>query len=278
MDGLFLVIVLSGCRASEDLPAKKNEVYADYSSRDGGFDRLAPPAPDEWLALVDEPGQTFEEFKRTASNQRSAGRDTIYLLPAEGLSRRNPELLETVREYVSVFFQCAASFLPDRPLPRSAWSPDRQQYDAEAILDDLAAAVPSDALAVAAFTDRDLYSGRLNFVFGLASLTRRVGVYSIHRYGDPHSREGLRRTLKVANHEIGHMFGIRHCVFYRCSMNGSNSLAESDARPIHYCPPDLDKLVRAVGCDPASRARDLASFYRRIGFLDDARFLEGRLP
>jgi bacterioferritin len=39
--------------------------------------------------------------------------------------------------------------------------------------------------------------------------------------------DSLRRSCKVLAHEIGHMFGLSHCVFFHCLMNGSNSLAES---------------------------------------------------
>ena len=35
----------------------------------------------------------------------------------------------------------------------------------------------------------------------------------------------LRRSCKVLAHEACHMFGIEHCVWFRCLMNGSNHLA-----------------------------------------------------
>ena len=43
-------------------------------------------------------------------------------------------------------------------------------------------------------------------------------------------------------HEIGHMFGVKHCVYYNCAMNGSNHLQESDRRTEHLCPVCLRKL------------------------------------
>lgn len=27
-------------------------------------------------------------------------------------------------------------------------------------------------------------------------------------------------SLRVMNHEIGHMFGVTHCVYYECLMSG----------------------------------------------------------
>ena len=56
----------------------------------------------------------------------------------------------------------------------------------------------------------------------------------------------LRRCLHVVAHELGHLFGINHCVYYSCTMNGANSLAETDRQPLRLCPIDLKKLDAAV--------------------------------
>jgi archaemetzincin len=60
-------------------------------------------------------------------------------------------------------------------------------------------------------------------------------------------------------------------------MNGSNHLAESDARPLHLCPVDLRKLQWSVGFDVVERYRSLLDFHRRAGFEDEAQWLERRL-
>lgn len=43
-------------------------------------------------------------------------------------------------------------------------------------------------------------------------------------------------------HEIGHMFGLKHCIFYSCLMNGSNHLEESKSKPMQLCPVCIRKL------------------------------------
>ena len=74
------------------------------------------------------------------------------------------------------------------------------------------------------------------YTYGVpANLRDRVGVWSIHRYGDPDASKSaykltLERALKVAVHETSHMFSLRHCTAYECVMGGSNSLDESDRR------------------------------------------------
>ena len=78
-------------------------------------------------------------------------------------------------------------------------------------------------------------------------------------------------------HEIGHMFGLSHCTFLLCIMNGSNNLEEMDRAPLHLCPICLRKLAYATGFDVVDRYRDLNGFYRDSGFTEDAQWVSGRL-
>jgi len=34
----------------------------------------------------------------------------------------------------------------------------------------------------------------------------------------------LQRIIKIATHEIGHMYFLQHCIFYQCLMQGTNGL------------------------------------------------------
>jgi archaemetzincin len=60
-------------------------------------------------------------------------------------------------------------------------------------------------------------------------------------------------------------------------MNGSNHLAESDARPLHLCPVDLRKLQWSIGFDVVERYRRLRDFHRQTEFEDEAQWLDKRL-
>ena len=131
--------------------------------------------------------------------------------------------------------------------------------------------LPADACACIALTTSDLWPGRgWNFVFGQASLSERVGVWSIARNGDPHGDDAafrlcLLRTLKTASHETGHMFSMQHCTLYECNMCGSNHREEADRRPLWLCPHCLAKLCHATGADPLRRFKDLAAFSKARG-------------
>ena len=70
----------------------------------------------------------------------------------------------------------------------------------------------------------------------------------------------LSRVCQTASHELGHCFGIGHCVYYACVMQGTASLAEDVRQPPYLCPVDLAKLLRATGADEKERYEVILRF------------------
>ena len=107
-------------------------------------------------------------------------------------------------------------------------------------------------------TNHDLYPNhKTSFVFGLSNITDRAGVASLKRLsvefdstgeaqGAPpelHEKILLHRACNLMVHEIAHQFGLHHCIYYECTMNGTNGLFESDRKPdATLCPSCLIKL------------------------------------
>jgi archaemetzincin len=127
--------------------------------------------------------------------------------------------------------------------------------------------LPTDAAALIAFTADDLYPDEsMNYVFGQASYDKRVGVWSLFRlkeradYG-----KFLRRTLKIAAHETGHLFSMRHCTKYECLMSGTNHLGETDRRPLDVCPECMAKIAWLSNIEPKARYQNLAEYCRTHG-------------
>jgi len=134
-----------------------------------------------------------------------------------------------------------------------------------------------DAYAMISVTMTDLYPNpKWNYVFGMASFRQRVGVFSFARYGDIDKSTVLRRAAKVLTHETGHMFGIKHCIFYQCNINGANHLNEMDATPMHLCPVCLRKMQHAVKFDPLERYQKLHTFYVKHKLDKEAKWVEMR--
>jgi len=92
--------------------------------------------------------------------------------------------------------------------------------------------------------------------------------------GDPEvePRTFLRRTLKIAMHEMGHMLGIWQCTQFACGMNGANHQDEADGQPIWFCPEDEMKIWWACRVDPAGRSRRLAEFAEKYRLEREAEF------
>ncbi|KAK2848494.1 hypothetical protein FQN49_005668 [Arthroderma sp. PD_2] len=59
----------------------------------------------------------------------------------------------------------------------------------------------------------------------------------------------LGRVCRTASHELGHCFGLEHCVYYACVMQGTASMLEDERQPLYLCPVDLRKILYVTGKD-----------------------------
>ncbi|XP_048730496.2 archaemetzincin-2-like [Ostrea edulis] len=136
---------------------------------------------------------------------------------------------------------------------------------------------PRNCYCIMGLTWTDLYpTENLNFVLGEASKRHRSGVFSFGRF-EPKSydKENTRdieeidvhilwKLLKVSSHELGHLFGISHCDFFLCGMNGSSSVEEAMSQPLFFCPVCIRKLQHACKFDIVQRYRSLRQFFHDL--------------
>lgn len=270
--------------------AMQPEAWAQSLGGDAAFSPLEEETNSGWRAIHKEPKQCFTDWLERKRQDVTPERRTLYLQPIGSFdAEANPDL-DVLAEFGRIYFGLPVEVLEplsaDSLEMRTRIHGDHEQWLTTDVLDELKERLPDDAYAMLGLTMTDIWPGEdWNFVFGQARLSQRVGIYSLSRY-DPgpgmrperdRRRLVLLRSMKVMSHETAHMFGITHCLHYECNMNGSNSMYETDAQPLHLCPVDLRKLHHATRFDVRERYRRLADFYAAHGLDDEAEFVRTML-
>ena len=276
-----------------DLNGLAPVLQSAFTPDKNSFDPIPEPKAGDWLAAHNERGQTFEEFKASQPSRPGQNQHVVYLQPlGEFMPEQSPSN-DKLREFAAAFFAMEVKVLPPVKIDHSTFVTRRNpitnnpQILTGDVLNFLKARIPADAFCILAITMEDFYpEPSWNFVFGQASVRERVGVYSFARYDPAFYGEArtsgyeallLRRSFKVLAHETGHMFGLAHCTYFNCLMNGSNHLVEADRRPLHLCPVCLRKLQWSISFDVLKRYSALERIYRANGFTDEADWLVRRL-
>lgn len=245
------------------------------------------PGRYDWLWDNKEGGQTFDEYVESSPTLPTDERKVIYVQPLGKFKADQTKVIKITSEYIEAFYGLKVKALPTRPLTTKLNEPDQRMIDYPKhrqlrtgyIMENmLRPALPKDAAALIAFTNEDLYpDSSMFFVFGQASLENRVGVWSLFRLDDQATYDTfLRRTMKIAAHETGHMFSMRHCTKYECVMSGTNHLGETDRRPVDACPECMAKICWMMKQKPAERYKRLAAFARLNKLENEAREFESK--
>lgn len=237
-----------------------------------------PPGPYDWMSQHPEPDQSFYDYINSNPVKADDQRQFIYIVLLGEFDPARRKVIEATAQYIEAYFQLETRWLD--PIDLNAIPPkarrihpqtrDKQVLTSFVLEEILKKRLPDDAVSLIAFTSSDLWPGEnWNFVFGQASITDRVGVWSIYRNGNPNRKSQrqlcLLRTIKTGTHELGHMLSMHHCPYYECNMNGSNHRQESDRRPLWLCPVCLGKLAWNRNVDPAQRYEDLIKISDELG-------------
>ena len=256
------------------------------------FPSIPRPGRSDWLAQHKENGQTYSQFVARRYPKPSKYKNTLYIQPFGTFDKKAPSL-KLLQEYAEIYFNLPVKILEAIDLRKTKFTSrinprgNVHQLHTRDLLKYLSQRKPRNAYLVLGVTVTGLYPDPAwNFVFGQANYRNQVGIFSFARYHPAfygRKVEGevekliLERSLKVMCHEMGHMFGIGHCIHFHCLMNGSNNLEESDRSPHYLCPVCLRKLHYQKPMDLISRYEKLNEFYRKHQIEGGTQFTSCRL-
>jgi archaemetzincin len=187
----------------------------------------------------------FSILLNTPLLAKERNHDMGILLVTVGVVDR--EVIELLKNDLNRVFNRQVTIGKGMPEPDYALNKKRNQYLSTALLN--AMMQQKEYMAhdkILGIVDHDLYVPELNFVFGEAG--QKAAVISLTRlrqefYRLPEDRNLFhRRTLTEAVHELGHTYGLRHCVNPRCVMFFSNTLMDTDRKGSDFCPDCKSKL------------------------------------
>ncbi|MCL5877755.1 MAG: archaemetzincin family Zn-dependent metalloprotease [Candidatus Bathyarchaeota archaeon] len=156
-----------------------------------------------------------------------------------------PNILSDVSRTLTAIFPDTTSTVSQEVLavPQQAFNKERNQYNSTQILNHIQTFAHNhgEFQRVLGIADVDVYASGLNYVFGEAYISGRVGLISLWRlrpefYGEEPDSGALKlRILKEAVHELGHTLGLQHCTHSYCVMHFSNSIFEVDKKQSLFC-------------------------------------------
>ena len=281
MKKITLLIIVLFCSCSKQ---KQNEYFDQIEKNDI---ELAKPVEGDWLFSHKEKGQTFEQYQKSKHIVPTEDSNIIYIRPIGSFNSLQNKQIDLLKEYLEIYFQLKTKTLEtisNDIIPDSARRigyEDNEQFLAGYILDSvLKKEKPLNRIALMGLTEVDLFpKPEWNFVFGLASYRDKVGVSSIYRLQDGKLTSEnfdlcLSRLLKISSHEIGHMFGLHHCINASCVMNGTNSMYETDKNPIRLCSVCQRKLNSCIKYDNKKRLIDLEKYFKKNDLVTELQLIK----
>ena len=154
--------------------------------------------------------------------------------------------IEALRKSLAEIFNQRIQIGDSITLTTDSWNQPRGQHLASKLLARLPSS-PQLGDRVLGVADVDIFAPGLNFVFGEADIIERRALISLQRlrqefYSLPQDKKLFReRSLKEAVHELGHTYGLSHCLNSTCVMYFSNSLRDTDVKGWDFCPDCQEK-------------------------------------
>ena len=261
------------------LSAVQRAAFSTTQLPESPYAPVPMPGPDDWLSTRQERGQTYKSFSRRSFKHGPHGHcNTLEVVPIGTFVESESPALADLKAFMEIFFYgVTVRFTKPvriRDVAQTGCLTDDDQLlcpDAMAFL--RRRRTPRDVFAQIAVTMVDITPGEgWNFVYGQASMSEGVGIFSFARYGTGAAL--FKSSCKTMAHEVGHILGLKHCIYFHCLLNGNNG---DEYAPIATCPVCLRKLHDACGAfDIVERYKALGMFYEKHGWKEHA-FVQRRM-
>ena len=149
----------------------------------------------------------------------------IFIQP---LGKVNKEYIDEAVDGINSFYNVRITVLEAKLLPDAAYYAPRKRYRAEKLLDFLENTIDTDAggnrnKIILGLTEVDISTTKDKYddwgILGLSRLYGGPAVVSTFRLKrTKNKKQIIERLVKVVNHELGHAFGLHHCLSQGCLM------------------------------------------------------------
>jgi archaemetzincin len=150
--------------------------------------------------------------------------------------------LQAVAAFIRTHLHLGAQILAPLQTPTGAYDQKRGQYNAATLIKAFKSMPFDEGLdKVIAVMNVDLFIPIFTHVLGEANEGGRFALASLFRLGDAADRlpasldQIVERLVKVAIHELGHLFNMGHCLNKHCLMHYSGNLADLDVTSLAFC-------------------------------------------
>jgi archaemetzincin len=121
------------------------------------------------------------------------------------------------------------------------YDPMRRQYDGNELLKEIDSMYSSQFVKKIGLFRVDLFIPILTYIFGQAAFRGTTGIASLYRLRN--EQYGMKkddvlllnRFRKVVIHELGHTFGLIHCLIPTCVMRSSTYVEDIDQKNHNLC-------------------------------------------
>jgi len=151
------------------------------------------------------------------------------------------DILEKTAEAVMEEYNCVVN-IKDGHLDLSEfYDSARRQYNGNELLKQVHSMFFPESDKNLGIFNVDLFVPILTFIFGQAFLGDRSGIASLYRLSNerygmvPDEKLMLERFKKEVIHELGHTFGLIHCLNPMCVMRSSTYVEDIDQKSMHLC-------------------------------------------